>query len=195
MNFQTDWRWCAAIVPGDPEIAPPPFFRSEALGELMTKSEIIALLKYDAWAIGTMLTSIEKLNTAQFEQNMKSSHSGIQGTMSHIYGVQRMWLARWTGKGENALPSVLLSQAEMRERWNVLHVELLAFVATLSDEKVLASFMYKDLRGTPYLQPLWQQFQHMVNHSSYYRGQVTIMLRQCGVVPAQTDLIAYYRAH
>ena len=37
--------------------------------------------------------------------------------------------------------------------------------------------------------------QHVVNHGSYHRGQVTTMLRQLGAEPAKgMDMIAYYRA-
>jgi uncharacterized damage-inducible protein DinB len=36
--------------------------------------------------------------------------------------------------------------------------------------------------------------QHVVNHASYHRGQVTTMVRQAGgVAPALQDLITYYR--
>jgi len=36
--------------------------------------------------------------------------------------------------------------------------------------------------------------QHVVNHASYHRGQVTTMLRQLGAQPGKSmDLIAYYR--
>jgi uncharacterized damage-inducible protein DinB len=35
--------------------------------------------------------------------------------------------------------------------------------------------------------------QHVVNHSSYHRGQVTTLLRQLGAKPVATDLITYYR--
>ena len=36
--------------------------------------------------------------------------------------------------------------------------------------------------------------QHMVNHASYHRGQVTTMLRQLGAQPAKSmDMIAFYR--
>ena len=34
---------------------------------------------------------------------------------------------------------------------------------------------------------------HVVDHSSYHRGQVVTMLRQVGVVPPTTGLIYYYR--
>jgi uncharacterized damage-inducible protein DinB len=40
----------------------------------------------------------------------------------------------------------------------------------------------------------WQMVQHVVNHASYHRGQVTTMLRQLGAAPPQSmDLITYYR--
>ena len=36
--------------------------------------------------------------------------------------------------------------------------------------------------------------QHMVNHASYHRGQVTTMLRQLGAAPAKSmDMIGFYR--
>jgi uncharacterized damage-inducible protein DinB len=36
--------------------------------------------------------------------------------------------------------------------------------------------------------------QHVVNHASYHRGQVTTMLRQLGMPPArQMDLVTFYR--
>jgi uncharacterized damage-inducible protein DinB len=48
--------------------------------------------------------------------------------------------------------------------------------------------------GTPSAQPFWQMLQHLVNHGSYHRGQVTTMLRQIGAVgPRATDLIVFYR--
>ena len=36
--------------------------------------------------------------------------------------------------------------------------------------------------------------QHIVNHGSYHRGQLTTMFRQLGADPAKSvDLIAFYR--
>jgi len=112
-----------------------------------------------------------------------------------MYGAERVWFARWTGKGQNALPEGVLSQAGLRERWTILHNEMLEFAGSLTDEKLQASFAYRDLKGNPYAQPLWQQMQHLANHSTYHRGQITTMLRQVGATPVPTDLIAYYRQH
>jgi uncharacterized damage-inducible protein DinB len=38
----------------------------------------------------------------------------------------------------------------------------------------------------------WHMFHHVVNHSTYHRGQVTMMLRLLGAKPVGTDLIVFY---
>jgi uncharacterized damage-inducible protein DinB len=35
--------------------------------------------------------------------------------------------------------------------------------------------------------------QHVVNHGTYHRGQITTLLRQLGAQPILTDLMHYYR--
>ena len=53
---------------------------------------------------------------------------------------------------------------------------------------------YKSTAGVAGASVLWQMLQHVVNHSTYHRGQVTTMLRQLGAAPPKAmDLIAFYR--
>ena len=50
------------------------------------------------------------------------------------------------------------------------------------------------LNGQAGASRLDHMLQHVVNHGSYHRGQVTTLLRQLGAAPpAQTDLIAFHR--
>ena len=37
-----------------------------------------------------------------------------------------------------------------------------------------------------------QSLQHVVNHGTYHRGQITTMLRQLGATPVSTDLSRFY---
>jgi len=53
---------------------------------------------------------------------------------------------------------------------------------------------YKDMKGRPYSQPVWQILLHLVNHGTHHRGQVSGFLRAMDKTPAPLDLIAYYRA-
>ena len=55
-------------------------------------------------------------------------------------------------------------------------------------------FHYTNLGGKPTKSVFWQSVQHVVNHASYHRGQVTTMLRQLGAQPPDSqDLITFYR--
>jgi uncharacterized damage-inducible protein DinB len=69
-----------------------------------------------------------------------------------------------------------------------------AFLEQLGRGDVERVFEYKDMRGNLRSDVFWQMVQHVVNHGSYHRGQVTTMLRQLGAKPAKfMDLIAFYR--
>ena len=69
-----------------------------------------------------------------------------------------------------------------------------AFLERLGENGIERTFEYRLFDGTPSAQPFWQMLQHVVNHGSYHRGQVTTMLRQMGAAgPKATDLIAFYR--
>jgi len=52
---------------------------------------------------------------------------------------------------------------------------------------------YKTLKFGVYRNPLWQSMQHLVNHGTYHRGQVTTLLRQLGAKAIATDLMHFYR--
>ena len=72
--------------------------------------------------------------------------------------------------------------------------EMMGFCHMIKSENDIQKIItYKDLKGNEYSQPLYQLMQHLVNHSTYHRGQVAAMLRQMDVKPAGTDLIRYYR--
>ena len=55
----------------------------------------------------------------------------------------------------------------------------------LGDTGIQQPLHYRTAAGQPQAQVFWQQCQHLVNHGSYHRGQVTTMLRQLGAHAAK----------
>jgi uncharacterized damage-inducible protein DinB len=112
-----------------------------------------------------------------------------------MLGAEEAWLKRWHGESPTALvsPDAFASFADVRRRWGELAAEWQRFLGGLTEEAVLRVVQYRDLRGNAYATPLWQMMQHVVNHASYHRGQITTLLRQLGARPVPTDLISYYR--
>jgi len=68
------------------------------------------------------------------------------------------------------------------------------FVGASGEAGVDRVIQYQLLSGQVGSSPFGHLLQHLVNHGSYHRGQVTTMLRQLGVAPPKSmDLLFYYR--
>ena len=69
-----------------------------------------------------------------------------------------------------------------------------ALLDGLDEEGINRVIQYETTGGERVASVFWQMLQHVVNHASYHRGQVTTMLRQLGAAPPKSlDLIAFYR--
>jgi len=161
----------------------------------MSPTEIQQLFDYNAWANQRSLAAAEKLTPEQFIKPLGSSFSSVRDTLAHIYGAEWIWLKRFQGHSPAALPDVnqFHDLAALRERWIEHEVELLGFVRGLTQSDLDREMEYKTLKFGVYRNPLWQSMQHVVNHGTYHRGQVTTMLRQLGAQPVLTDLMHFYR--
>jgi uncharacterized damage-inducible protein DinB len=153
------------------------------------------LYEYNSWANRRTLDSCSGLNSEQFTRNLSSSFPSVRDTLAHIYGAEWLWLERWYGRVPNALPSAadFPDLSSIRSRWTDLETNLNAFISSLTSSELERIIKYKNTQGVPFEGPLWPMLQHVVNHSSYHRGQVATLLRQLGTKAVSTDLIAFHR--
>jgi uncharacterized damage-inducible protein DinB len=142
-----------------------------------------------------MLDACAALAPEQFTRDLGSSFRSVRDTLAHIIGAEWLWLERFQGRTPGGLPSAdqFADLASLRARWAQFEAELLSYVNGLTPADLERSFDYKDLKGNPHSNMLWQTLQHLANHGTYHRGQVTTLLRQLGAKPVGTDLIGFYR--
>lgn len=160
----------------------------------MDKKEIELLYEYDKWADLKMFEKIAALTRDQYIKNLNSSFGGIQGTLVHILSANKIWLNRWMGKEPEPLLVENFPQLEIvKKQWDMYQCEIGNFMWGLTKEKLNTPLQYEDFKGNDYAQLLYQQMQHKINHSSYHRGQLVMMLRQLGMAVVSTDLINYIR--
>jgi uncharacterized damage-inducible protein DinB len=161
----------------------------------MTPEEMCTLYDYNAWANRRAQEAASALTNEQFTKPMGSSFGSVRDTLAHIYGAEWIWLERFQGRSPAALPDVgeFANIASLQEKWAEQEARLLAFVGKLTQEDLNRVMEYKTLKFGVYRNPLWQSMQHVVNHGTYHRGQVTTLLRQLGAQPILTDLMHFYR--
>lgn len=160
----------------------------------MDLATIGELYRYNGWANDQVLDAVSRLSQADFTRDLKSSHGSTRDTLTHVAWSEWIWLQRWKGVS----PTIVFAPADfptvesLRQRFESVAVERFAFLRGLTADRILQVVEYKNVKGGTWRYPLWQQLYHVVNHSTYHRGQVTAMLRQLGAAPAATDFLVYY---
>ena len=160
----------------------------------MNKSQIIDLYSYHEWANKKLLIAVSQLENEEFIQDLSSSFKSIRDTMVHILGAEELWLSRWVGEQGRALLNSddFPTYSSLSDRWDGFRNQIDRFLVTLTEEDLLQEISYKNLKGIPYTLELWKQMLHVINHSSFHRGQAVTMLRQLKKQPPSLDLISYY---
>jgi len=157
--------------------------------------ELRELYAYNRWANHRTLDAAAPLAPEEFARELGGSFPSVQATLLHMVGADWIWLQRWRGTSPQAPPPLPrdISLPKLRDEWDRIERERTEFLDQLSEDDLHARLTYRTLAGDPYESILWQVLRHVVNHSTYHRGQVATLLRQLGHRAAPTDLVLFYR--
>jgi len=159
----------------------------------MNLSDVKTLLEFNEWANNKFVQVISSLTKEQFSAEIKSSFSSIRGTLAHIIAAEWIWLRRWLGESPGSFPDWLdeSSLDLLVAKLNEIETERKNFISGLTDESLQKIISYRNLAGKPFERILQNLIQHVVNHSTYHRGQLTTLLRQTGKTPPSTDFVSF----
>ncbi|HCM78078.1 MAG TPA: hypothetical protein DIS90_16965 [Cytophagales bacterium] len=147
------------------------------------KKYFTKLYQYNQWANQRVLGALDK---------QQVDDEKILTIMSHVVSALFIWLSRIEGKSPAAYPlwkqysrtELLKMNEEITQRW-------IKFVENTDDFN--RELVYNNYVGDPYKNNVEQIMIHLVNHSTYHRGQVALLMRQNGFEPINTDFITYDR--
>lgn len=163
----------------------------------MTPAELQLLVEYHYWARDRLLDAVEGLSPADFTRDLQSSFRSVRDTLVHLCQTEWIWHERWQGDSPTVRPyppESIPDPLAVRRLWIQQEQRVRAFVGGLTGPDIDKVVDYRLMNGTQARSTIREMLQHLVNHGSYHRGQVTTMLRQLGAAPAQSmDLVAFYR--
>lgn len=162
----------------------------------MNRDDLRSLVDYHYWATYRLLDAVGPLDADQFTRDLKNSFPSVRDTLSHLHSAEWIWLSRLRGRSPTAfLPHERFAQpADARGAWRDTEADMRDYVDSVDEVALAALLEYRLMNGQPGATPVGRILQHVVNHGTYHRGQVTTMLRQLGAAPGKSqDLIAFYR--
>jgi uncharacterized damage-inducible protein DinB len=146
--------------------------------------ELAELLQYDAWANRRVVEAL---------QQPKTPPRAIE-LFAHILGAQETWLSRLGGLDSSSVevwPRLTAAECEQRQRR--LERALADYVRMIGPEKLDEPIDYRTTAGKEFRNTPRQILTHVIFHGQHHRGQIAACMRDSGVTPAATDLIAHFR--
>lgn len=147
------------------------------------KKYFLKLYQYNAWATKRVVETLAK---------QQVNDQKILSLLGHVVAAQFLWLHRIKGLpapdvklwGDYSLEQLIEMSQRASQQW-------LDFVQ--STDNFDREMTYRNYVNEPYTNNVENVMIHLVNHSSYHRAQIAMLLRQKGYEPINTDFITYDR--
>ncbi len=152
------------------------------------QDDVVALFAYDRWANTRVLDACRKLTAEQYVAEPVPGWSSVRSTLYHIAWVTDLHLRTLAGDPDDAIPTeadlpAVDDAARLLQR-AYRHFEELR--PTLTPERLNTMLTVRG-RGYVFTLPRWAMLRHIVNHSTYHRGQVASKLKRFGIQPQISD--------
>src|SRR5579872_2945388 len=150
----------------------------------MTVEQLRPLVAYNRWANTRLLNVAAALSAEELDRDLRASFGSLRGTLIHILWGERGWLHHWREGAflPDPSPGEYPDFKSLRSAWNQHDKAYTAYLHSLTQAQLDSP---KAVSANT--DALGELIQHVLNHSTYHRGQVTLLLRQLGCEAPSTD--------
>jgi uncharacterized damage-inducible protein DinB len=150
----------------------------------MTPNQLQNQAHYNRWANHRLLKASAALTSEERQRDLHASFHSLEGTLIHILWGERGWFSFWqTGNFvSHPAPGDYPDFAALERAWTTHDEAYVSYLCSLTQSELDAP---RTLDAITYT--LGELIQHALNHSTYHRGQVALLLRQLGHTPPFTD--------
>ncbi|HEY7156217.1 MAG TPA: DinB family protein [Gemmataceae bacterium] len=154
------------------------------------RDDFTSLFAFNRWANAKMLDACRKLTPEQYAAEPVPGWGSVRSTVYHIAIVTDGWLRGLADDPDMNLPT----EAEVQTPDDAARVleraerTLTSILLALTPEWLAAPRTFSRGGRTAVLPP-WLVLRHVVNHTTYHRGQVASKLKRFGIQQAETDLV------
>ncbi len=159
----------------------------------MSTLQIQKLFVYNAWAWDHLFASVEKLDAAAYRVDRPFFWGSIHGLLVHALTAEWIWYVRCQGESPTRLlnPDDYPDFAAVRSAWQPVNADWIVYVGSLTDADLLRRIEYRNTKGYGYNIGLADLLQHVMNHATEHRSQLTPLLYNLGVPTPSLDYLAF----
>ncbi|HEY7331268.1 MAG TPA: DinB family protein [Gemmataceae bacterium] len=158
------------------------------------QDDFASLFAFNRWANAKMLDACRKLSQEQYVAEPVPGWSSVRATVFHIALVTEGWLRGLENDPDESIPTEAeVATVDDAERLlGRAYQRFDRLLPTLTPER-LATSITLQRRGRSMTLPPWAVLRHLVNHTTYHRGQVASKLKRFGIAQPETDLVFWWK--
>ena len=157
----------------------------------MTTDDLQKLCRYNDWSNQRFFEAAASIPATDLTAARACSHGSILGTLRHIVFAEWLWLRRLKGLPREPWTFDQVDLARLRKHCLDVSTSREAFLKSVRNDDLEKRITYTNDAGEKWTYTLGEMMQHLVNHSTYHRGQVATMLRRLGKTPLSTDYLVF----
>jgi uncharacterized damage-inducible protein DinB len=152
------------------------------------QDDIVALFAYDRWANGKVLDACRKLTLEHYVAEPAAGWSSVRSTLCHIALATEFDLRTLAGDGDDRIPTEaeLVTVDDVAQLLESDYRRFEELRATLTPGRLNTVLTLRAV-GRSFTLPRWAILRHIVNHSTYHRGQVASNLKRFRIEQPNTD--------
>jgi uncharacterized damage-inducible protein DinB len=160
------------------------------------QDDFASLFAFNRWANAKMLDACRKLTPEQYAAEPVPGWGSVRTTVYHIAVATDGWLRTLADDPDESFPT----EAEVPTFDDAARILERAYQTfdTLQPKltpELLTTPRTFSRRGRTGILPPWVVLRHVVNHTTYHRGQVASKLKRFGIQQEETDLVFWAREH
>ncbi|MEP7042148.1 MAG: DinB family protein [Dokdonella sp.] len=176
---------------------------------MSVKSQFELMARYNQWMNAKIYAASAQLDALELHADKGAFFGSVFGTLNHLLVADTIWMKRFADHPATfralqpvrpmphpySLAQALHSEfASLRSARVAMDEVILALVAEATDADYAQSLTYANSKGEVFVDPFGPLLQHVFNHQTHHRGQITTLLSQAGFDVGVTDLVTLVRA-
>lgn len=159
----------------------------------MISDQMRKLFGYNNWAWQRVFASVEKLDLEAYHAPRPVFGGSIHGVLVHAMSAEYVWLMRCKGESPSAMldPKDYADFTAVVTDWRRIIHNWANEVQWLTDERCFEPIHYETTRGQKRTLPLVDILQHVINHATEHRSQLTPILYHLDVPTEPLDYMLY----
>ena len=168
------------------------------------KNNFELMAKYNQWINSQFYQAAEQLSQEELDQDRGAFFGSISSTFNHILVGDILWLKRFANHPVNftsldslrnfETPSSLDQQLyknfeELQKVRQQIDQIIRSLCEEIQESALEHKLSYNNSKGLPFHKNFGSLLQHLFNHQTHHRGQVSTLLYQQGIDVGMTDLL------